>query len=118
MDRQAGETDDRDSPAAAVSDAGENLPVRNSERNSSPCGRLVSRMGDDAMNTLRLAIDLVDRAVEAAEQGELLDPRQEAEQLLRRHPEAENDFKEVAETLCEEAAAAGAELRRGERQPW
>jgi hypothetical protein len=73
--------------------------------------------GDVAMTTLRLAIDLVERAAEAAEQGEPLDPRQEAKQLLRRHPEAESNLEEIAGTLTEEAAAAGAELRRCERQP-
>jgi hypothetical protein len=64
------------------------------------------------MTTLRLAIDLADRAAEAAEEGEILDVRQEAKRLLRRHPEAEHDPEEVAEALSEEAAAAGEFIAR------
>ena len=64
------------------------------------------------MASLQLAIDLADLAADAARSEEPLDTRKEAKQLLREHPEADFTVKEVAETLEEEATAAGKDERR------
>ena len=64
------------------------------------------------MATLPLAVDLADRAAEAASQGEPLHATREAKRLLREHPEADHGLDEVAEVLGEEAAAAGAVVKR------
>ena len=54
----------------------------------------------------------VTSGVGAATSEEPLDTRKEAKQLLREHPEADFTFKEVAETLEEEATAAGTDEGR------
>ena len=64
------------------------------------------------MATLPLAVDLADRATEAASQGEPLNATREAKRLLREHPEADHGLDEVAEVLGEEAVAAGAVVKR------
>ena len=64
------------------------------------------------MASLQLAIDLADLAADAATSEEPLDTRKEAKQLLRQHPEADFTVKEVAETLEEEATAAGTDEGR------
>jgi hypothetical protein len=64
------------------------------------------------MALLQLAIDLADLAADAARSEEALDTRKEAKQLLREHPEADFTVKEVAETLEEEATAAGTDEGR------
>jgi hypothetical protein len=66
------------------------------------------------MTTLPLAVDIADRAAEAASEGEPVNATREAKRLLRDHPEAQHGVDEVAEVLGEEAAAAGAVVKRPE----
>lgn len=61
------------------------------------------------MESLALAIKLADLAAEAEERGEPVDVSTEAKRLVREHPEAEFDVKEVAEVLEEEQAAVRVE---------
>ena len=62
-----------------------------------------------------LGIDLVHLIADAAELEDPVDAKKEAKRLVRAHPEAELSVAEVAETLEEEAEAAGVEVVEREK---
>ena len=57
------------------------------------------------MESLRLAIEMLDRVEEAVRTEQPLNPEAEAKRLVRRHPETDVSEKEIAEVLREEIAA-------------
>ena len=57
------------------------------------------------MESLRLAIEMLDRVEEAVRTDQKLNPEAEAKRLVRRHPETDVSEKEIAEVLREEIAA-------------
>ncbi len=57
------------------------------------------------MESLRLALEMLDRVEEAEQTHHPLNPKVEAKRLVQRHPEADVSEKDVAEVLREEIAA-------------
>ena len=59
------------------------------------------------MESLRLAIEMLDPVAEAETDEQSVDTKKEARRLLRRHPDADVNEEELAEVLRQELARPG-----------